>query len=244
MATVHDAPAQGKPESLQVLVSSWLPLYAESLRAMLTITQPNWQVQCLRFGVDALPREIDAEHQQVALVAGVPPDRPFGDCLSDLVNQYDGIPIVLLTVDADPLHVSEAFRLGLNGYLLLHETGSRLLVLALELASIGSRVISPSVDAFWSSPTATTSKALHVIEKHGRTNRLTTREYEVYQLLARGVSNREIAQRLGLNVRTAQMHVAQVTAKLGATSRTEAAIRAAHETLFVSLRTHVETPSA
>jgi DNA-binding NarL/FixJ family response regulator len=51
---------------------------------------------------------------------------------------------------------------------------------------------------------------------------LTTREYEVLQMMAAGFGNKEIAGRLRISPNTAKFHVAQILGKLGAGSRTEA----------------------
>lgn len=51
---------------------------------------------------------------------------------------------------------------------------------------------------------------------------LTTRELEVLQMLAAGLGNKEIAGRLNISANTAKFHIAQISAKLGAGSRTEA----------------------
>jgi DNA-binding NarL/FixJ family response regulator len=51
---------------------------------------------------------------------------------------------------------------------------------------------------------------------------LTPREREVLELLAHGLSNRQIADALAISEHTAKFHVASVSAKLGASSRTEA----------------------
>ncbi|HLX06794.1 MAG TPA: response regulator transcription factor [Thermoanaerobaculia bacterium] len=56
---------------------------------------------------------------------------------------------------------------------------------------------------------------------------LTPRELEVVQLLAQGLSNRRIAERLGISEHTAKFHVNAIVGKLGAQTRTDAAIRAA-----------------
>jgi two-component system nitrate/nitrite response regulator NarL len=56
---------------------------------------------------------------------------------------------------------------------------------------------------------------------------LTPRELEVLQLLAQGLSNRRIAERLGISEHTAKFHVNSIVGKLGAQTRTDAAIRAA-----------------
>ncbi len=56
---------------------------------------------------------------------------------------------------------------------------------------------------------------------------LTPREIEVLSLLARGLTNRQIASTLHISFRTAKFHVQNVVEKLGVTDRTQAAYRAA-----------------
>ena len=63
---------------------------------------------------------------------------------------------------------------------------------------------------------------------------LTARQLEVLELLVEGLTNAEIADRLVLSQRTAEHHVAAVLAKLGATSRREAARRASELRLVAS----------
>ena len=60
---------------------------------------------------------------------------------------------------------------------------------------------------------------------------MTPREREVLGLLVAGKSNPEIADRLFISPRTAQTHVTNILAKLGAASRTEAAARAVRDGL-------------
>jgi DNA-binding NarL/FixJ family response regulator len=55
---------------------------------------------------------------------------------------------------------------------------------------------------------------------------LSPREREVLQLLARGQTNREIAQQLIVSVSTVKIHVEHILAKLGVSDRTQAAVRA------------------
>jgi DNA-binding NarL/FixJ family response regulator len=55
---------------------------------------------------------------------------------------------------------------------------------------------------------------------------LTAREQEVVQLMAEGLSNKQIADRLGISAHTAKFHVNAVLGKLGASTRTEAVVRA------------------
>ncbi len=62
---------------------------------------------------------------------------------------------------------------------------------------------------------------------------LTEREQEVLQLLAEGLSNKEIAARLGCSERTVAFHVGNILQKLGAVSRTEAVVKAKERGMLV-----------
>ena len=62
---------------------------------------------------------------------------------------------------------------------------------------------------------------------------LTTREREVLALVAEGLSNKAIAQELGISDQTVKFHVASITGKLGAANRTEAVRRAVRQGLIV-----------
>jgi DNA-binding CsgD family transcriptional regulator len=65
---------------------------------------------------------------------------------------------------------------------------------------------------------------------------MTDREVEVLALVAAGLSNRELAQRLGISTKTAGHHVSHILAKLGATNRAEAAVAAARMGITVAKR--------
>lgn len=62
----------------------------------------------------------------------------------------------------------------------------------------------------------------HILESPPMIETLTPRELQVLRMLADGVGNKQIAAQLGVSDHTAKFHVAQILAKLGATSRTEA----------------------
>lgn len=65
------------------------------------------------------------------------------------------------------------------------------------------------------------------------TEPLTTREREVLQLLAQGIPNKQIAQRLSISEHTVKFHVSAIMTKLGAASRTEAVTTAARRGLLL-----------
>jgi DNA-binding NarL/FixJ family response regulator len=81
--------------------------------------------------------------------------------------------------------------------------------------------------------TATAAASLQYAEESGVTENLTARELEVLQLLAEGLPNKLIAQRLHITEHTAKFHVSSIMLKLGAASRTEAVTLAARRGLLL-----------
>ncbi len=76
------------------------------------------------------------------------------------------------------------------------------------------------------------SALLQLGEAPGNGSLLSPREQEVLSLLAEGLSNREVAERLGISRHTAKFHVNAILDKLGATTRTEAVVLAARSGLL------------
>ena len=70
------------------------------------------------------------------------------------------------------------------------------------------------------------SRSDAVATHFARIDELTPREMDVLQLLAEGLPNRKIGERLSINERTVKYHVAAILAKLEAANRTEAVMRA------------------
>ncbi len=126
-----------------------------------------------------------------------------------------GWPVVALL--PDETHVAEVWTTGVNG-VLRRGVDSEALIAALEATVRGLLVLDPGlVDP--PLPSRQPTRELMVEE-------LTPREIEVLQLLADGLTNRAIAQRLGISDHTVKFHVNAIFGKLGAQSRTDAAVRA------------------
>ncbi|MFD0887150.1 response regulator [Streptosporangium algeriense] len=134
--------------------------------------------------------------------------------------------IVITTFGNDDL-VYEALRAGVSGFL-LRRTHPDEFIRAIRTVTTGDCLLFPSA--------VRTLAALH---GDGRTvpgiGRLTEREGDVLRLMARGLSNDEIATELAVGMDTVRTHVSDVLAKLGARERPQAVI-AAYESGFVSPR--------
>jgi DNA-binding NarL/FixJ family response regulator len=133
--------------------------------------------------------------------------------------------VMLTTFDLDD-YVYEALRSGASGFL-LKDSPRADLVAAVRAAAAGDALLAPSVtkrliEAFARRPAQTTPSP-------SRLASLTARERDVLLLLARGLSNAEIATALFVSEATIKTHVGNVLAKLGLRDRVQAVI-VAYET--------------
>lgn len=120
-------------------------------------------------------------------------------------------PTLVLTSDAG--HAAAALSDGARG-VLKRETDGRRLSAALQAIGAGLVVTDHRASALISRPTAPTAAPV------------SPREQEVLELLAEGLSNKEIGASLGISEHTARFHVNALLARLGARSRTEAVVLA------------------
>ena len=135
-----------------------------------------------------------------------------------------GAPAV--AVIAGPEHLGPALAAGARGVVLRGEVGPELGA-ALTAVKRGLTVIDTSLSAALIAPIAGTSASARPADPHRRGGgELTERERQVVALLTEGLSNKLIADRLGISDHTAKFHVNGVMAKLGAGTRTEAVVEA------------------
>lgn len=128
-------------------------------------------------------------------------------------------PVVVLTSHDDPSLVMEAVRSPVAGY--LHaDVETDAFVTALKAILCGFTVLGRQARAAF----ADLAWRPGVIARATTTAELTSREREVLQSMAEGMTNKEIATRLGVGVRTIELHVSNIIRKLGVQTRTEAVI--------------------
>jgi DNA-binding NarL/FixJ family response regulator len=149
-----------------------------------------------------------------------------------LTSDADGARVLILTTFGLDDYVYEALRAGASGFMLKDAPPEELLA-AIEVVARGDALIAPAVTR-------------SVIEEFVRRSpspsppspaleQLTEREREVLELLARGLSNAQIAERLVVSGGTVKTHVAHVLSKLGLRDRVQAVILA-YETGVITPR--------
>ncbi|UWX86598.1 response regulator transcription factor [Arthrobacter sp. zg-Y1110] len=137
--------------------------------------------------------------------------------------------LVLTTFDIDE-YVFAALRAGAAGFLLKSVEPAEL-VRAVQSVADGDSVLSPEVtgrliSAFVQSPAAAPAAATGTGAATGTmpAESLTAREEAVLACIGEGLSNQQISRRLGIAETTVKTHVSRVLAKLGVSSRVQAAI--------------------
>jgi DNA-binding NarL/FixJ family response regulator len=130
--------------------------------------------------------------------------------------------LMLTTFDLDE-YVYDALRAGASGFL-LKDVPAEQLVEGIRVVAEGDALLAPSV----------TRRLIHEFSRSGPSQReplaqleeLTPRELEVFKLIARGMSNGEIARELFVSETTVKTHVARVLMKLGVRDRVQAVVLA------------------
>lgn len=133
-----------------------------------------------------------------------------------ILAEQSSCRVIILTQYENREYVKRALRLGAQGYLPKRSV-SRQLIEAIRAVHAGRKYLHP-VAADELVDIVTRGESL---EEEDDYERLTTRERQVFKLLAEGKTSREIAKYLGVSLKTAMTHRANLMTKLGAHSRTD-----------------------
>ncbi|WP_405896674.1 response regulator transcription factor [Streptomyces sp. NBC_00727] len=174
----------------------------------------------------------------IPLVRQLRPDVVAMDVRMPLMDGIEATRVVLRTVPEPPKilvvttfendeYVYEALRAGADGFLLKRARPAEI-VHAVRLVAEGESLLFPAAVRQLAAEYGT-SKAREALKRAA----LTEREATVLRLMARGLTNAEIADKLVVGVETVKTHVSAVLSKLGARDRTQAVI-AAYESGFVA----------
>ena len=140
-----------------------------------------------------------------------------------LLEKWTNARIIILTTFNDDVYVFEALRVGALGYLLKDLSGHEL-ANAVQVVANGGVLIDPSVARKVVAEFARLTPSVRPIND-GLPEPLTEREFDVLRLLAEGMSNREIGNKLSLTEGTVKNYVTNVLQKIGVRDRTQAALR-------------------
>jgi DNA-binding NarL/FixJ family response regulator len=181
-------------------------------------TTPDFQCVCVCATAEEALQVLPGHQPDVVLMDIQLPKLSGIECTAQLKRLLPAVQIIMVTVYEDTDRISAALRAGACGYLLKRCTPEEL-VAAIREARLGGvpmpREIARKVIAAFRQPITTAAE----IEE------LRPSEKKIIELLALGLPNKEIANRLGLGTRTVRWHLENIYGKLHVNSRTEAVLK-------------------
>jgi DNA-binding NarL/FixJ family response regulator len=205
--------------TLRLVIADDQPLMRAGFRAVLEATGE----------MEVVAEAADGE-QAVALARQLRPDVVLMDIRMPVLDGIEatrrlpGHRILILTTFGLDDYIIEALRAGASGFI-LKDVPTAELVRAVRVIAAGDALLSPEVtrrllDRVGRRLPASATTTPHAIAE------LTEREREVFELLARGLSNAEIAEALTVGDATVKTHVSNVLMKLGLRDRVQAVVLA------------------
>jgi NarL family two-component system response regulator LiaR len=210
-------------DRIGVLIADDHPVVRHGLRAFLQLQEDLDIVGEAGDGQEAVA-EVQKLRPDVVLLDLVMPNLDGIDAIRQIREASPATKVIVLTTFADDEKVFPAVRAGAAGYL-LKDVEPKDLVEAIRTVNRGEGLLHPRV----------ASKLMNEFagehERGDSLEALTDREKDVLRLIARGMSNREIARELVVSEKTVKTHVSNILAKLHLADRTQAALYAVRNRL-------------
>ncbi|MHB1125756.1 MAG: response regulator [Bacillota bacterium] len=141
------------------------------------------------------------------------------DACREITASLPQTRVIVLTVYDDERYVVDVFKAGASGYLLKDVEPDRLIE-AIKTVAAGASFIHPSIAGKMLKEFNRLSRAV----EESQENPLSPREMEILNLIARGETNRSIAQKLYISEKTVKNHITNIFRKLEVDDRTEAVV--------------------
>ena len=208
------------PAVIRVLVADDQELYRRGVEVVLSTEDDIAMIAEASDGAEAIARAEETAPDVILMDIRM----PKVDGIEAARRIKELVPtarIIMLTVSDEDTHLYEAIKAGATGYL-LKDTAIEDVPISIRRVYGGESIISPSMASKLLTEFSTLSKKVEQRQQLA-TPSLTPREIEVLRFVAKGMSNREIAEELSLSWHTVAKHVASILGKTGLANRTAAA---------------------
>lgn len=212
---------------MKVLIVDDHFVFREGLHLLLKQSNPEYEILEACNGKDALA-VVRTKSIDVILMDTEMPEMTGLECLDTLRKSvYTAIPVVMLTMHNHINDMIKAYDLGANGYL-VKDSSIKEVVLAIETVTQGEEYYAATIRTPFLKELIRRENSL--IDK---SNKLTTREIEVLQMICREFSTEEIATSLFVSPLTINNHRRSLIAKTGAKNAAGLVVYAVKNGLFV-----------
>ena len=194
---------------LRLLLADDHTLVRHGLRKILE-EQPDWEVvgeaEDGRGAVD----EAMALHPDVAILDIGTPHLNGIDAARQIARKAPDVKVLIVSMHSDEAYVSRALGAGAKGYLLKDSAGKDL-IRAVSAVANGQSFFSPAVSQLMMEDYRRRATASDGVDRY---DTLSDREREIFQLVAEGHSNKQVAELLSISAATVETHRARILQKL------------------------------
>lgn len=210
--------------AIRVMIADDHSMIREGLKQLLELDKDFRVVEEACDGVECLEK-LEKTIPDILLLDINMPNMNGLDVLKKIKEKRMKVKILVLTIHNEVEYLLKAVDIGINGYLLKDSESAELKKAILTVIN-GENYIQPSLIPLLNAKMIDRNKDNVKIES------LTRREMDVLKLLAVGMYNKEIAEKLNISERTVKNHVSNIFKKIGVTDRTQAAVFAIRNNLI------------
>ena len=209
--------------AVKIMIADDHSMIREGLKNLLELEGDIQVIEEAEDGVDCLEKLKGCAPEVLLLDINMPRKNGL-EVLESLRASRSKVKVLVLTVHNEVEYLMKAVDIGVDGYILKDSESSELKK-AIFAVVAGENYIQPNLIP------SLNSKMIEKNKDEGKIESLTRRELEVLKLLAVGMYNKEVAERLHISERTVKNHVSNIFKKLEVTDRTQAAVFAIRNNL-------------
>lgn len=210
--------------AIKIMIADDHSMIREGLKSLLELEGDIQVVAEAEDGVDCLEKLKICTPDVLLLDINMPRKNGL-EVLQTLKSSKSKIKVLVLTVHNEVEYLMKAVDIGVDGYILKDSESAELKKAVFSIVE-GENYIQPSLIP------SLNSKMIEKNRDEGKIESLTKRELEVLKLLAVGMYNKEVAEKLNISERTVKNHVSNIFKKIEVTDRTQAAVFAIRNNLI------------
>lgn len=196
------------PARKQILIVDDHPMMRDGLAALIT-AQPDLAVCAQAADAGEALRAVESQRPDLVLMDISLPGKSGLEAIKDLQAVAAGLSVLVISMHDEALYAERVLRAGARGYVMKQEGGKRIMDAIRAVLEgrvfVSEKMSARIMDAFTGRRAGPAASPVET---------LTDREFEVFQLIGRGRSTKEIAGQLHLSVKTVEVHRVNIKGKL------------------------------